>query len=155
MIQRIQSFYLLLTTVLSILFLKGAYLTFFDNSGSHIELMLTGLYKLNVTGESVRTGGTLEIFIPAILIPSISIITIFLFKKRDIQINLTRILILIISVFLVASIARSSVILSKYDATPDSWYKIATPLLQLLFSILALRGIKKDNDLVKSYDRLR
>jgi hypothetical protein len=32
---------------------------------------------------------------------------------------------------------------------------MALPFLQLIFSILAYRGIKKDDQLVKSYDRLR
>jgi hypothetical protein len=141
--------------VLSVLFLKGPYLTFFDNSGSHLELMMTGLYRLSTSGESEKLGGTLEIFVLVILIPIISLLTIFLFKKRNIQIIFTRILILLILIFILSSFGRSAVIFLRFDATLISWYKIAFPFLQLLLSVLAYKGIKKDDELVKSYDRLR
>jgi hypothetical protein len=34
-------------------------------------------------------------------------------------------------------------------------FKMAIPVLNLIFSVLAYRGILKDDRLVKSYDRLR
>jgi hypothetical protein len=68
---------------------------------------------------------------------------------------LTGILILLISIFIGASLAYSFNIISKYDAEFASWYKLLIPVIQLILSVLAYRGIKSDDDLVKSYDRLR
>jgi len=155
MIQRIQSLYLLLTSLLSILFLKGSYLTFFDNSDTVINMMMTGLFKSGAISGPEKIGDVWIILILGILIPFCSIIAIILFKKRDLQLVLVKILIAIIAAFSIASFTYSFMIISKYDASFGSWYKLLIPILQLIGSVLAFRGIKKDDDLVKSYDRLR
>jgi hypothetical protein len=46
-------------------------------------------------------------------------------------------------------------VMSKYDATLVPGIKMSLPFLQLILSVLAFKGIKKDDKLVKSYDRLR
>jgi hypothetical protein len=46
-------------------------------------------------------------------------------------------------------------IVSKFDARLIPGFKIILPIVILVLSILAFRGIKKDDQLVKSYDRLR
>lgn len=144
-----------MTSFLSILFLKGSYLTFFDKSGSTINIMVTGLFKNDGISDPEKIGGGWIILIMSILLPVLSTVVIFLYKKRDLQILLVRFLILIILVFLATSVAYSLMIISKYDADLGSWYKITIPVIQLILAFLALRGIKKDDELVKSYDRLR
>ncbi|HBH84935.1 MAG TPA: hypothetical protein DDY34_14175 [Bacteroidales bacterium] len=155
MLQRIQSLFLFLTTLLSLLFLNGKYLTFFDNSGSVIIMSLSEIVKLSGSGDSVKTGEVWILLVLAIMIPLLSLLIIFLFKKRNYQMILTGILILLISIFIGASLAYSFNIISKYDAAFTSWYKLIIPVIQLILSVLAYRGVKKDEDLVKSYDRLR
>jgi hypothetical protein len=155
MIQRIQSLFLLMTSLLSLLFLKGSYLTFFDNSGIAITLTLTGLFKTFAASESGNSGIALIILILAVIIPLLSLATIFMFKRRNIQLLNTKILIALIVAFIAASIIYSINVISKFDASFGSWYKLAIPPLQLIFSVMAFKGIKKDDDLVKSYDRLR
>jgi len=155
MIQRIQSLYLLLTSLLSILFLKGAFLTFFDNTGSSFEIFLSGIMKYTGNADPVKVGEVWLILILSVIIPILSIVIISLYKKRDYQLILTKILIILISTFICASIAYSFIIISKYEAAFISWYKLIIPVIQLILSILACRGIKKDDDLIKSYDRLR
>jgi hypothetical protein len=155
MIQRIQSLYLLMTTFLSLLFLKGAYLTFFDNSNVSINLAMTGLFKINDTSGYEKIGEAWFILTLGILIPLLSMISIFLFKKRDLQIKLVKFLLVLIVGFIAASVVYSVMIISRYDASFDNWYKLSIPVVQLILTTLALNGIKKDDDLVKSYDRLR
>jgi hypothetical protein len=155
MIQRIQSLYLLMTTFLSLLFLKGAYLTFFYNSNVSINLAMTGLFKIDGISGTEKIGDTWAILILGILIPFFSVIAIFLFKKRDLQIKLVKFLLVMIVGFIVASVVYSIMIITRYDASFDHWYKLSIPVVQLILTTLALRGIKKDDDLVKSYDRLR
>lgn len=155
MIQRIQSLYLLLTSLLSILFLKGAFLTFFDNTGSSIEISLSGIMKYTGNADPVKVGEVWTILILSVIIPVLSIIIISLYKKRDYQLILTKILIIMISAFIGTSLVYSYIIISKYEADFTSWYKLIVPVLQLIVSVLAYYGIKKDDELVKSYDRLR
>jgi glucan phosphoethanolaminetransferase (alkaline phosphatase superfamily) len=102
-----------------------------------------------------RGGDIWLIFLLAVLVPLLSLAVIFLYKKRNIQILLAKILIFLIIAFTGASLVYSWLIISKYDAAFDSWYKLFIPVIQLILSILAYRGVKKDDDLVKSYDRLR
>jgi hypothetical protein len=62
---------------------------------------------------------------------------------------------MLVVAFIIASGLCIYIIMTKYDSVIDPGFRMAIPLLQLIFSVLAWRGIKKDDDLVKSYDRLR
>jgi hypothetical protein len=150
MIQRIQSLYLLLTTVVSFLFLKGGILNFSDLSGNTMHLTFSGLN---------RAAGLLEknwpVTIIILMIPVLSIIILVLFRKRDLQLMLSKVLIALILGFIVVLAYYGYALTTKYEAKLIPGLMMAVPLLQLIFSFLAYRGIKKDDNLVKSYDRLR
>jgi hypothetical protein len=150
MIQRIQSLYLLLTTVLSFLFLKGGILNYSDSSGSSIQLNFSGL---NRATELLEKNWPVTVII--LLIPLLSLIILVLFKKRDLQLMLSKVLIALIMGFIVVLAYYGYALTTKYDAKLIPGLMMAVPLLQLMLSFLAFRGIKKDDDLVKSYDRLR
>jgi uncharacterized membrane protein YidH (DUF202 family) len=64
-------------------------------------------------------------------------------------------LIILAAGFVIASIHVSFNIVSKFEARIIPGFKMILPILILIISILAYRGIKKDDQLVKSYDRLR
>jgi preprotein translocase subunit SecG len=68
---------------------------------------------------------------------------------------LVRITVILIALFICTSVVFSYIIISKYNAAFDSWSKLLIPFIQLILTVLAYRGIKKDDNLVKSYDRLR
>lgn len=138
MIQRIQSVYLLLTTLFSVLFLSRKMFVFWNEAGM---------------------AGSEDIIMPLIvlliLIAAISFITIFLFKNRKLQLKVS-IVLLILSIILLLAVTSYAFILSgKYDAQLQFRVNLIFPVMVLVFSILAYRGIKKDEELVKSYDRLR
>jgi len=82
-------------------------------------------------------------------------IAIFIFKNRKIQMKVVLILIILSIVLIIALIHVSFRIISKFDATIIPGIKMILPILILVFSILAYMGIRKDDRLVKSYDRLR
>ena len=155
MIQRIQSLYLLLTTALSFLFLKGGFLSFTEKTGSLIKITFTGITR--ETGiqayESIQKLIWLTIII--ILIPLFSAVSIFLFKKRNVQIWLVSVLIILNVILILLSGFYSYFIVTKFNSVISPNVKMAVPVLQLIFSILAYKGIRKDDNLVKSYDRLR
>jgi len=155
MIQRIQSVYLLLTTLLSALFLKGNFLKFIDNEGSRIIVNFTGIYK--VTGD--KGFDLIEKLLPLsiifILIPVISVLAIFLYKNRKLQLKITLILIIISIVLIAISTYYGISLMNSYHASFFPGIKVFVPFLVLVLTILAYRGIKKDEALVKSYDRIR
>jgi len=140
---------------MSIIFLKGVYLTFFDKSASPLILAMTGLHRITENGTEEKIGNVWLITIPGLIIPAVSLVTIFLYKRRDLQLLLVRILMIVVLTFMTASLIYTIYVISRFDADLDNWYKLLVPLFQFVLIILAFRGIKRDDDLVKSYDRLR
>jgi glucan phosphoethanolaminetransferase (alkaline phosphatase superfamily) len=136
--------------MLSILFLKGGILIFSEATGSVIKLTINGVFR---TTEQLEN--TLPITLNIFLIPLLSAIITGLFKNRSIQLFLSKILIALILLFIILLAFYSFSIINKYDASLTPGFKMMIPVIQLILAFLAYRGIKKDDDLVKSYDRLR
>jgi hypothetical protein len=63
--------------------------------------------------------------------------------------------ILVTSGFIIMSIYYSGNIIKAYHASLIPGFKVAIPVVILVLSVLAYNGIKKDDNLIKSYDRLR
>ena len=155
MIQRTQSIYLLLTTLLSLLFLKGSFLNFIEKSGTVIKITFNGIAR-DAGGQGQEL---IEKLLPVsafiILIPVFSLLTIFIFKNRKIQLRFALSVIIFIIGFIFVLIYYSWIVITEYRAEIVLGFKMAIPLLMLIFAVLAYRGIKKDDLLIKSYDRLR
>jgi peptidoglycan/LPS O-acetylase OafA/YrhL len=155
MIQRIQSVYLLLTTIFSVLFLSGNIVKFNDSSGNLINITFRGLIKISGGSNPEQLGKLLPVILLILLIGVVSLLTTFLYKNRRLQMKLT-IGLLILAITLVIMIVVYSVhIMKKYDADIVPGIKMILPLLMAVCIYLAYRGIKKDDTLVRSYDRLR
>lgn len=155
MIQRIQSIYLVLVIVLSLLLLNGSIMTFSDPAGKDAILTSAGkLSELNGKLISQVTGSWMLISLLS-LIALLSLVSIFLFRKRTIQMKLT-IAVLTLGAILIAVCSWLALaVIHDYNMMLKAGLKMAFPVLILLFSILAFLGIRKDERLVKSYDRLR
>ncbi|OJW82717.1 MAG: hypothetical protein BGO69_07015 [Bacteroidetes bacterium 46-16] len=82
------------------------------------------------------------------------LVTIFMFRDRKKQVRMT-------AVSIIASLSFISTMLmevrSSYPAGTSGSYWIASvlPVLAIIFLIMAIRGIRKDEKLVRSQDRLR
>ena len=155
MVQRIQSLYLTLTAVLSFLFLYVGFLNFIDRSGSLIKVTFTQIIIETSTGEHELPGNNYILSIFILLIPLLSVIAVVLYKKRSIQMWLVKFIILLVVCFIIVSGLYVYNIMTKYDSEILPGIRMIIPLLQLIFSVLAYRGIRKDDDLIKSFDRLR
>jgi len=150
-----QSVYLLLTSLLSGLFLNGDILTFKKEAGADIVMNLTGAYQLTATGslEKIQNQFPVPVILLAILL--LSLAAIFFYRKRKLQMKLTLVVIALIIAFIATLLFYAVTIIKKNQAVPVAGFKMFIPLLMILFVILAYRGIRKDENLVKSYDRLR
>ena len=155
MIQRIQSAYLLLTSLLSALFLTGNILTLKRESGPNIMMNIMDAWQVSGAGGSEIIQNQTPALIILVLIILLSIITIFFYKKRKLQMKLSLCVIVLIIAFIGIVLLYTISVINKLQATIIPGYKMFVPVLMLLSVILAYRGIRRDERLVKSYDRLR
>jgi LPXTG-motif cell wall-anchored protein len=155
MIQRIQSVYLLLTSLLSVLFLKGNILVFKKEISTEIVMNIKGAYQLTATGSLDKIQNQIPALIILATILLLSLAAIFFYRKRKLQMKLTLGVIALIIAFIATLLFYTVSIINKYQAVVVVGYKMFIPLLMIMFGILACKGIRKDEELVKSYDRLR
>lgn len=156
MIQRIQTIYLLLATVLMSLTLFLPLATICSGS----EEVVVKAFGVNVAsfGFDLPLPFYLGIvLVAATLLPSV---TIFLFKKRLVQIRLcvSEIVLLLGSVVLVALYCyRLTSLLSEVvsNLVFTLGFAALMPVVAIIFVVLAIRGIAKDEALVRSLDRIR
>ncbi|MDE1208142.1 DUF4293 domain-containing protein [Tenacibaculum larymnensis] len=144
MIQRIQSIYLLVAGIIS-----GGLTFLFSLWGNS---QTNTIYILDLfSGNSI-----LEKSIPVLFFISalVAIATIFLFKNRQLQFVLNRLNILI-NLFLLGVLIYLSQTLSGEASVSEKGIGMFFPIIVILLLVLANRAIKKDEDLVKSVDRLR
>ena len=84
----------------------------------------------------------------------LAVVAISLFKKRQNQFVVNR-LNLILNLFLLGFFVYRSLNLSGETAVSEKGIGMLIPVFSIVFLVLANRAIKKDEDLVKSVDRLR
>ena len=81
-------------------------------------------------------------------------VSILLFKKRQNQFVVNR-LNMLLNLFLLGFFVYRSLNLSGETAVSEKGIGMLIPVFSIVFLVLANRAIKKDEDLVKSVDRLR
>lgn len=155
MIQRIQTVYLLIIVILSSLTLSLPMVSFMPK-----DIDLQPLYELKQmnlvgTGDVYSNLTTWTLFVLTLCIPIVALITIFLYKKRTLQISLTVAnMILMVGYYVLLAIAIWS-ISDRLNADWHLHFTVIFPLINIILAYLALRGIAKDEALVRSLDRLR
>lgn len=155
MIQRIQTIFLLFVALLPLFFLSGNIVTFWDSKGS-LGVITFSASPASATVTSVVSGIITGLFAAGLILSALlAAAAIFLFKYRKIQMAIT-----LLSAFISLIItAIEAFILYKAASMPGNTIMLGIRLLippsMLLFALLAARGIRNDERLVKSYERLR
>lgn len=150
MIQRIQTIYLLIIVVLMVMTMSLP-MGYFYTETSIIQLSSLSLRS----GEDVISNSPWPMFVISIIVAIITFITIFSYKIRQLQIRFTSYSIL----FLIGYYIVFALLVWKMTTTYSykfsySW-AICLPLISIILGWMAIRAIKKDEMLVKSYDRIR
>lgn len=152
MLQRIQTIYLLGSLILIALVSYLPLLTLADSSGALYTYTAAGIFQTG--GDKLMSG----IYTAALFagLGLLVLISIFLYRKRTLQMRLTIYCLLIFIgsygiIFYYYQFAVSTIGLSL--ATMH--FALAFPLIGAVLQFLAFNGISKDDRLVKSYDRLR
>lgn len=136
MIQRIQSIYLFIVTILSVVICFYPYATI---NGAPLTYCSSIIY-----------GGL------STVIPLVTLTTIFLFRKRILQLRLCSfacILMLFQTIYMIASYFIASKDMPEGSCTIA--FPVIVPIINIIFTYLAIRGIGKDEAMVRAADRLR
>lgn len=145
MIQRIQSIWFLLAAAI------GAGLFYFS------------LYKYDVIKEGsevtmkLSAANNFLLLILALVVIGLPLITIFLFNNRKTQKKMGVLSIVANVAFIAATLMLIGNINNEVPPPTDANYMpgIIIPIVSIILIILALRGITKDEKLIRSQDRLR
>ncbi|HNY01937.1 MAG TPA: DUF4293 domain-containing protein [Bacteroidales bacterium] len=158
MIQRIQTLYLSLIAIAGVLLFFFPLAHYYDEMLGNYKFFIYGVVSMDpepkVSFPSLFT-------LPLVIIVGISILltllTIFMYRNRPLQVRLcafnllaTIVLIMVIFFFYATRIKTMTGIEPEY-----SYLGMGLPLVSLLFLILSHQAIRKDETLVKSADRLR
>ncbi len=157
MIQRIQTVYFLAIAVLSAI-------TFFVPVANLYDAVNVLLYKLNYQGLVLVDGetplvlnnlATWSLKVISGIIPLVALVTIFLYKKRVLQVRLSFINMLLM--FGYYAILFICLIQGARSMEADWSLRIpaAFPLVCVVLDWLAIRAIGKDEALIRSLNRLR
>ena len=136
MIQRIQTVYLILVALLA------GVLPFYAS------------LWIGTDGNTVFAKDIGWIAIVFAISSALAVVTIFLFKNRKNQFVFNR-LNIILNLFLLGFFVYRSLNLSGETSVSEKGIGMLIPVFSIVFLVLANRAIKKDEDLVKSVDRLR
>ena len=86
---------------------------------------------------------------------ALSLISIFMFKNRKSQFMLGRLNIILNFILLGLFVYRSLNLSGETSEVSEKGIGMLLPIISIVFLVLANKAIKKDEDLVKSVDRLR
>ncbi|MBA4746798.1 MULTISPECIES: DUF4293 domain-containing protein [Flavobacteriaceae] len=136
MIQRIQTLFLLIVGLIS------GILPFFLN------------LWVEVGGREVFAQDQVIVSLVFYVVTVLAVVSIVMYKKRQNQFVVNR-LNMILNLFLLGFFVYRSLSLSGETVVSEKGIGMLIPVFSIVFLVLANRAIKKDEDLVKSVDRLR
>ncbi|HVX51801.1 MAG TPA: DUF4293 domain-containing protein [Chitinophagaceae bacterium] len=146
MIQRIQSLWLLLASACAFLTMKFPFYT------GHLKTAVAAPAGIASVNTPLAAVDSIPIVTLTVASAICALITIFLFKDRKLQMRLTA-----------ANLVISIIIVALYFLNmKENYTDMGLPLITCVFTfavpvflLLALRGMYRDQRLVKSMDRLR
>jgi hypothetical protein len=155
MIQRVQSIYMLLVTILMSVFLFSSY-AYGDTAPGGQIFLFPYAFKMQGTASPELISKTLPLLILVILTGAISFINIFFFSKRWLQLRICLVTILLVFVQLAFMYYYYAAMKNDYETVHSTFkFPLILPVLCIVILIMAYRGIRHDEALVSSYNRIR
>jgi hypothetical protein len=154
MIQRIQTVYMTVAAFLLILMLSNPIAQIIISD----KLYLTLFHNQIISPDDAmfKPISTWPISALLAVIVLIELFVVFLYKKRQVQIRFC-----ILNLLLMAGLVGLIYFFTKYTQSSLNGLKsvflwpIVCPLISIILNYLAIKAIQKDDNLVKSYDRIR
>lgn len=149
MIQRIQSLYLLIVTILMVVCMCSPIGSIIAQTNEISEIS-----NLCITfPDGTKDYAPWALFVILLVVAALSVLTIFLYNKRMLQIRLTIFSSVMLIGYYMALVAFIFMLAEDTSFTP-SW-SICLPFAGIILNWLAIRGIGADEALIKACDRLR
>lgn len=152
MIQRIQSVYLLVATILMGSIFFYPYAELLANDGQIFVFNFNGLF---VEGEEQLYFLTIPPVILLSITVLISFVSIFLYKKRVIQMRVNFINLMLMIGYLGLNYYYIRSFSSQLDGVVNYKITVIFPFVAAVLTYLAIRAIGKDEALIRSMDRIR
>jgi len=157
MIQRIQTVWLLLSSLVLFTLFLFPYVSYIDLVGLGKNIYVSGVYS-SVNNVATKESTFLLMTIATVVLALIPLFIIFKYKNRKTQLSLILVQVILICLFAIWMFISANNILSLINQSIGANnIGIGFFLLpvSILFLGLAIRGIRNDNKLIKSADRLR
>lgn len=155
MLQRIQSVWLFCASASLFSLFLFPIMQWLNADGKVQSAKISGVYE-HLNGQLVQTTPFTVLSIVCVLVAIIPFVIIFFYQNRSLQLKLSYAaiaLILAFSFWLAQSIQKVALI-AEFN-TDNYGIGALLPSVAILFIILAIRGIRKDEKLIRSADRLR
>ena len=155
MIQRIQTIWLFLATVFLFALFLFPYIQFTDAAGVAKAVKVTGLYHF--TGAEVIVDQQFTMLtIATVVVALLPTLVVFFYAHRKKQIIYCYLILLVIIVYSFWLVQTAKSVIGDLQLQFQNYgIGVILPSLAILFVVLAIRGIRKDENLIKSSDRLR
>lgn len=153
MIQRIQTIYLLIVTLLAAL---GCALPLVDFDNGLLQQTLSAWQLSSAAPAAVaQTAHFWGLFAISVVIPVVAFVTIFLYRRRMLQIRLCILnMLLMLGYYAVLGVCVW-LVADQFGADFRPCLAALFPLIELILTWLAIRGIGRDEAKVRAADRLR
>ena len=162
MIQRVQSLYLLIVFILCVVSLFTTIGMFTAGGETVAEFTNFSFYTMAEPYTRIQSAGPWALAVIQIVVAALAVFTILKFNKRVLQMRLTVFnIILLVGYILVYAfyVWVYQQKLNQVENTLEVMYQLRLsalyPLISIILCILAFRGVRRDEKLVRSLDRLR
>lgn len=161
MIQRIQTLYLFIASAaLALMFFFPIYTfteTAADASVKEVKLTIQGRFEKDMsTNEYVLVKPNYAKSLMVLVIGLALFVSIFQYQNRPRQLRIARVMIILIFAFIVTLLSSAyNTVNSTGISNVITGMAVIFPSVSIVFTALAARNIKKDENLVRSADRLR
>ena len=153
MIQRIQTVYLALVALLCLLGLCLPLAQYFN--GADLVASFNNFRFIEESKGAVADWGTCGLGVLLVIVTFITFVAIMLFHYRMRQLRL----VIFSTILLAGYMAYYAVLAWKFQMMTEAEYHLSAaaifPILSIILNCMAIHGIRKDEALVRSLDRLR
>ena len=155
MIQRIQTLYLLSALALMVLMLFIPFAEIAGTDQGIYQFGSMGLSRLG-GGEMVPVSRSIPLFILIIVLVLLLLITIFLFRNRKLQMRICVYSIILEFGLIGLGYYYFFTVLRDIQVSETALHlPVIIPVLSIILIYLAFRGIRKDEILIRSIDKIR
>jgi hypothetical protein len=155
MLQRIQTVWLFLASAALFCLFLFPYVHILSDEGKSKEIKVTGVYE-NVNGQAVQTEPFLLITIATVILALVPVLIIFNYLNRKRQIMMCYLAIVLILAHYYWLVSTSKHAIGSVQLEVGNFgIGAILPSIAIILILMAIKGVRNDEKLIRSADRLR